>query len=375
QEIRRSAHTLKGSAAMVGFQSITQLAHRMEDLLDLLYEGSRPVTPDVVQLLFASHDALQDLAARKADAHAVAALYVRYGDLLGQPTGVSAAELPAPPVEEESPAEPEPAVKAPGQFVRVPLERVDELIKLVSELVVPRSAFEQRLADFALQAGDLQVSSQRLARVATTLETQYEASALGGRLPLPGPNARLSNQRLLPATFATHGFDDLEFDRYTEFHLLSRQRAESPSDVQTIESELGHLHGDFDGFLTRQARLVSEIEDKLMRLRMVPLHPLSSRLHRAVRNVAEPQGKAVELLVEGENADRDKTVLEALADPLLHLLRNAVDHGIETPEVRRGRGKPERGTIRLRAYHEGSQVIVQVGDDGTGIDAEAVRAT
>jgi chemosensory pili system protein ChpA (sensor histidine kinase/response regulator) len=98
-------------------------------------------------------------------------------------------------------------------------------------------------------------------------------------------------------------------------------------------------------------------------------------LHRTVRNVAESLGKDVELLVEGENTELDKTVLEAMADPLLHLLRNAVDHGVETPEVRRGRGKPERGTIRLRAFHEGSQVIVQVGDDGAGIDAEAVRAT
>jgi chemosensory pili system protein ChpA (sensor histidine kinase/response regulator) len=372
QEIRRSAHTLKGSAAMVGFQSITQFAHRMEDLLDLLYEGSRPVTPEVVQLLFRSHDALEDLAARKADPRAVAALYARYGELLGQPTGVGAAELPG--VEESAP-EVEPAAKQQGQSVRVPLERVDELIKLVSELVVSRATFEQRLADFALQAAELQISSERIARVASTLETQYEASALGGRLPLPGNPGRISHHTLLPATFQTHGFDDLEFDRYTEFHLLSRQLAESTSDVQTIEGELGHLHGDFDGFLTRQARLVSEIEDKLMRLRMVPLHTLSSRLHRAVRNVAESQGKDVELLVEGENTELDKTVLEALADPLLHLLRNAVDHGIEAPEVRRARGKAGRGTIRLRAYHEGNQMVVQVGDDGAGIDAEAVRAT
>jgi chemosensory pili system protein ChpA (sensor histidine kinase/response regulator) len=374
QEIRRSAHTLKGSAAMVGFQSITQLAHRMEDLLDLLYDGSRPVTPEVVQLLFRSHDALEDLAARKADARAVAALYARYGELLGQPAGVSAAELPVTLEVEESTAEVEPSAKQQGPSVRVPLERVDELIKLVSELVVSRSAFEQRLADFALQAAELQVSSNRIARVATTLETQYEASALGGRLPLPGNSGRISHHNLLPATFETHGFDDLEFDRYTEFHLLSRQLAESTSDVQTIESELGHLHGDFDGFVTRQARLVSEIEDKLMRLRMVPLHTLSSRLHRTVRNVAESQGKDVELVVEGDNTELDKTVLEAMADPLLHLLRNAVDHGIETAEVRRARGKPERGTIRLRAYHEGSQVIVQVSDDGAGIDAETVRA-
>jgi chemosensory pili system protein ChpA (sensor histidine kinase/response regulator) len=374
-EIRRSAHTLKGAAAMVGFQSITQLAHRMEDLLDLLYEGSRPVTPDVVQLLFRSHDTLEDLAARKADAQAVAALYAQYQELLGEPSGRGAPELPGPGEVEERAPEGEAAAQPQGANVRVPLERVDELIKLVSELVVTRSAFEQRLGDFARQTAELQMSSDRIGRVAATLETQYEASALGGRLPLPGHAERLPHNRLLPTTFQTHGFDDLEFDRYTEFHLLSRQLAESTSDVQTIESELGQLIGDFDGFLTRQARLASQIEDKLMRLRLVPLHTLSSRLKRAVRNVAALQGKDVELLLEGEKTELDKTVLEAMADPLLHLLRNAVDHGIETPEVRQARGKPERGAIRLRAFYEGNQVTVQVSDDGAGIDPEVVRHT
>jgi chemosensory pili system protein ChpA (sensor histidine kinase/response regulator) len=409
QEIRRSAHTLKGSAAMVGFRAITQLAHRMEDLLDLLYEGERPVTADVVQLLFASTDALEDLAAGKTGGTELPDLYARYAALLGDPVPVAAArpadqaEEPAATVDDtasDAAAQTDQAAAADqrkqGQFVRIPIDRLDELVKLVSELVISRTAFEQRMTDLLRQVEELQPSTDRLRRVAYKLETQFEVSALGGSDPTktpappgsgnPVPSKPYLNFRngeeggfiplnRLTATFKTHGFDDLEFDRYTEFHLLSRELAETTNDVQTVNGELRHLHGDFDSYLNRQGRLSSEIEDKLMRLRMVPLATLANRLHRTVRNVATQQHKQVDLILEGESTELDKTVLEEMADPLLHILRNAVDHGIEPPELRVVRGKPAKGVIRLRAYHEGSQVVVQVGDDGGGVDVQVLRAT
>jgi chemosensory pili system protein ChpA (sensor histidine kinase/response regulator) len=187
-------------------------------------------------------------------------------------------------------------------------------------------------------------------------------------------NGDRSSFRLPPSSFVKHGFDDLEFDRYTEFHLLSRELAETTSDVQTVAGELGHLIGDFDSYLNRQARLASELEDRLMGLRMVPLSNLATRLHRTVRTAAAQLGKAAELVLEGENTGLDKTVLEEMADPLLHLLRNAVDHGIEPADLRQAQGKPARGQIRLRACHEGNQVVLQISDDGAGINLERVRA-
>jgi chemosensory pili system protein ChpA (sensor histidine kinase/response regulator) len=405
QDIRRSAHTLKGSAATVGFRKITRLAHRMEDLLDLLYEGGAAVTPETIQLLFASTDALEDLAQCKGDEAAVRDLYERYSRLLGQThsrevavaaaTATGVDEVPAEDQAGELAArlgqtaiEPQPEKAAhatprrAGQVVRVPLERLDELVKLVSELVITRTAFEQRLADHVRQMQELQLSTERLRRVSGKLETQYEARTLGGGRSFGRMNeegGRMKGNRaaallLGPASFESYGFDDLEFDRYTDFHLLSRELAESTTDIHTVGSELEALNGDFDSYLNRQARLSSEIQDKLMRVRMVPLATLASRLHRTVRTVANQQGKQVELVLEGEDTELDKTVLEEMADPLLHLLRNAVDHGIEPPALREVRGKPAHGQIRLRAYHEGTQVVIQIRDDGVGVEPQVVRA-
>lgn len=379
QGIRRSAHTLKGAAGMVGFKGITQLAHRMEDLLDLLYEGGLAATPDIVQLLFASTDALEDMAGGRTDKARLADLYGCYTTLLNQPAQPAAAE-PAveakpptetshPPVAAEADATLADGSRRASRFVRVPIDRLDDLVKLVSELVINRSTFEQRMTDFARQIGELRHSSDRLRSVSHKLETGFEASALAGA------NHATNGSRRNALTGQTHGFDELEFDRYTEFHLLSRALAETTNDIQTVAGELAHVISDFDGYLGRQGRHSSEIEDKLMRLRMVPLSTAATRLHRTVRNVAEQMGKDVELVLEGEATELDKTVLEAMADPLLHLLRNAVDHGIEPPELRQAKGKPARGTIRLRAFHEGNQVVLQITDDGGGVDPERVRAT
>ncbi len=123
----------------------------------------------------------------------------------------------------------------------------------------------------------------------------------------------------------------------------------------------------------RQARLIREIHDRLMHIRLVPFGGAAARLRRTVRQVAELSGKPVDLALEGESVEVDKAVLEEMAEPLMHLLRNAVDHGIEPPERRRERGKPERGRVTVRAAHEGDQVVLRVADDGGGVDTVAVR--
>jgi chemosensory pili system protein ChpA (sensor histidine kinase/response regulator) len=408
QDIRRSAHTLKGSAAMVGFRAITQLAHRMEDLLDLLYEERLAVTPEIVRLLYASTDSLEDMVTGKPAAASLDELYGSFDRLLGSSlhdeTATSAGArmatvddelLPVPikrevaarrserkarlaPVAAELDAEGSAVaeLRRQSQFVRFPIDRLDELVKLLGELVITRTFLEQRMADLVRQVGELEHSSDRLRRVSSKLETQYEASSLSAGHPAPtgGSGNGNGNGHHLPVTTQTHGFDDLEFDRYTEFHLLTRSLSETTSDIQTVAGELGSLIGDFDSYLNRQARLSSEVEDKLMRSRMVPLATLASRLHRTVRNVASQRGKQVELVLEGENTELDKTVLEEMADPLLHLLRNSVDHGIEDSELREAIGKPARGSIRLRAGYVGSQVVIQISDDGAGLDPQILRS-
>lgn len=387
QAMRRAVHTFKGACGVVGLRLTSSVAHRMEDLLDALYEGRLAYRADLAPLLFSTYDILTDAVANRGISSAqrgkLDALFAGYGAALAgakPPEEPAAAEVPVPAQVPESreprkPAAQEPAPEAPqrksAQFVRAPLERVDELVRLVSELVIHRSRFEQHLSGYVHEVNELQLSIERLSRISRRFQSDYEATAL-----------QEANRRAFTAigrgfspagSAATDDFDALEFDRYTEFHLLSRDLAETSGDVANAGSRLNDLIADFDSYLNRLSTLTGEVEDRLMRLRMLPLRHLSSRLHRTVRVTAERRNKQVNLVVDGEAVELDKTVLEEMAGPLDHILRNAVDHGIEPAALRRAAGKPERGVIHLRAYHEGTQVVLQIRDDGGGLDARRLR--
>lgn len=401
QEIRRSVHTLKGAAGMVGFQTVSRLAHRMEDLLDAVYEDDLELTAEIIALIFVTTDTLEDLLHKgSAEVRERAEdLYQRFAAFLGteladmepvsggnrlEPLGQEsmidlAGMLPQRRAEDQATDEDRPEnQRQPSQVVRVPIERLDELVRLVSELIVSRSTFEQYFRKLNHEVDELRLSVGRSQRIANRFETEYEVSALGKGM------ASLVNVATVGAGHGvtlsaspvkqTHGFDELEFDRYTEFHLLTRELSENTGDINAVSSELHNTIGDFDSYLNGLNRLTSEVQDKLMRLRMVPVGSLTARLHRTVRVTAEHQAKLAKLTVEGEQVELDKTVLEEIADPLLHILRNAVDHGIEPPALRQALGKPKIGHIRVRATYEATQVVIQVSDDGGGIEPEVVRA-
>lgn len=414
-ELRRVVHTLKGASGAVGFRAVAQLSHRMEDLLDRLYDGRALLNPSVMKLLYETTDVLEDFSRDGGPPPAperLMRIYSAYSRLLNGETAEAApaavapapeaAPVPAPRVAPRAvpaevaavavvpPSEPadEPAAAGAassgaaaartGEMVRVPIERLDELVKLVGELVVNRTAFEERMTQFERVSDEFRRSVQRLKQVSTTLESEYEVDALRQPAALAAGGGNGSGgadfSRFEALKGAVHQeFDEIEFDRYTEFHLLSRSLAETAGDVSTVESEVHNLIGDLDALLVRQSRLSRDVQDRLMRMRMVPLATLASRLHRAVRTVASQQEKLVDLVLEGEQVELDKSVLEEIADPLLHLLRNAVGHGIETPDGRRADGKRPRGTVRVRAFHQGAQVAIEVSDDGGGLSTSAIR--
>lgn len=134
-----------------------------------------------------------------------------------------------------------------------------------------------------------------------------------------------------------------------------------------------NLRGKFGDVMAFQARVLSDLQRSVMKIRMVPVDQLFRRFPRTVRDVAHQCGKEVEIVIQGGDTDLDKGILDTIAEPLMHILRNAVGHGIETPEERTRAGKPARGTLRLNAYHQGNQVVIEVSDDGRGIDAGKVR--
>ncbi|MBY0495178.1 MAG: chemotaxis protein CheW [Cyanobacteria bacterium] len=389
QELRRSVHTLKGAAGVVGYVGASKLAHRMEDLLDRLYEGQATLNDAMVRTLSSSSDALHDMIGGPADVPKLQAMVLRlfseFDRFIGEVPGAEApiAET-APTIETPVVETPAPVVEAPvaerrrrhpdrrsaGPALRVPVNRLNELVRVVSELVINRSTFEQHHLALIEQIDELKLSTTRLRKVTHKLECDYEVRALGGNMAMTGPGI------VRPAGPAGgHGFDDLEFDRYTEFHLLTRELTEITSDIATIGSRVSTTIGDFDSDLTRLGRLTRDIQDKTMEFRMVPLGTLTAQLERTVRSTGDSCGKLVNFSIDGGHVALDKSLLEQMADPLLHLLRNAVDHGIEMPALRRERNKAERGHITVRASHDGTDVVIEVEDDGSGLDVDRIRAT
>lgn len=376
QQLQRTVHTLKGAAGVVGQSEVAQLSHRMEDLLDHLVESQAVIEADVLDSMVSSSDLMADLLHGEADPAAVEAqtarLQLSYAEMLAAATP-SPEGGPHGQEEAESQKPTTPARQAAArETVRVPLERLDGLARLVTELVISRSVFEERLRAFDNDMRELEQSSERLRSVSSKFETDYEVRALGRRAghdggPILPIGPRLGHQE-------AHGFDELEFDRYTEFHLLTRELTEVTADIRTLSSEMAVLASEFDAIMKRQGRVSSDIQEALKRTRTVPVSTLLARLQRAVRKLAREQGKQVKLVLEGSHVELDKAILEALADPLLHLIRNAVDHGIEPAEDRQAIGKPEGGTIHVRAEQLGSEFVILVGDDGAGLDPDLVRS-
>jgi len=171
----------------------------------------------------------------------------------------------------------------------------------------------------------------------------------------------------------TEGFDPLEMDRYSHLQQLSRSLIESASDLQDLRDTFSNKIRDIETLLLQQSRVNTELQEGLMRSQMVPFARMVPRLRRIVRQVAAELGKQVDLIVENDEGELDRTVLERMVAPLEHMLRNAVDHGIEALDERRSQGKPSMGTITLSLGREGGDVLLNLSDDGGGIDLDAVR--
>ncbi|NOJ92634.1 chemotaxis protein CheA [Corallococcus sp. CA049B] len=283
--ILRGAHTLKGAAASLGFQAVTDYTHGVEDLLQALLDGRLALDETRVSLLLGAVDHLRELCqASLAGVDSLGAVHqahlsrLREGIVAGAPT--EALPIPA-----ALPRMPEARSTARSR-VRMDMERLDRIVTLTAELSVARG----RMAQFLARAEDSGAS-----------------------------------------------WED----------ALTQQREMDP--------------------------LFEALQEEVMKVRMVPVGPLFRQHLRTVRDLARSQQKLAQLELEGEDATLDTAVLDAMRDPLLHLLRNALDHGIETPDERRAAGKDPRGRLRLKAYHDAGSVVVELSDDGRGIQRERVR--
>ncbi|MBI1358448.1 MAG: response regulator [Acidobacteria bacterium] len=373
QELRRVAHTLKGAAAMVGLRNASRLAHRLEDGLDGLVTAGGALSSQLASLVVDSIDVLEELTRPGPHAPALRDRTLALHQALEETTGNSVGRLseavrrqedrPPPPAPAEPPRVEEP-VAASG-FARVPVERIDELVRLSGELIVARSAMEERRLQSVRQIEELSEAVDRLQRLAVRIEegvTAAKAGTAGGG----GESDRRGS------AFAAQ-FDELELDRYSDLYLLAQDLAEVTADLAATGSALRRSGGDLQQEVRRLDRLTSHTQERLMGLRMAPLSGLRRRMERTVRVTAADRGKNVELELSGD-VEVDKNVLDAIAGPFEHLLRNAVDHGIEPPTRRVELGKPETGRIRVESRLDGVQAVIEVSDDGGGFNLERLRA-
>ena len=385
----RAIHTVKGSAAQVGLKRLGGIAHRVEDLIGRLREGELEPSAQVIDLCLESVDALKKT------------LHKQWPDEIQMRTGVDSllnriAEL-APAETEE--AVTSAAVTAPessdsgsrrdsksgktvtatsaAKSVRIALSRLDRMMNTVGELVINRTVMVGRVAELERLRETLSFSKERLQGKVVEFQEKYEFNRIGANRGPLSQNTSPTPQMLTSAaagdTSFWSEFSELEMDRYDDVNILSRSMTEISADVNEVLSQLNGFIGRVEGDIDEFTKLAHHLQDEITAARMVPIGTLYSRLSRAVRDAANSTGKLVELDLSGSETELDNNIIQQISDPLVHLVRNSVAHGIELPDGRELAGKPATGRVTLRAYHRGNHIYIEVEDDGRGIDYERVK--
>jgi len=356
ETLLRDLHTLKGGARMVEIGPIGDLAHELEFLYEGLSAGLLAPCPELFALLQGCHDRLAQMIDAVADGLPVGSvdkLIERIKSL------VHPSDEPVLPVALPT-GKAEAAVDPAADMVKISADLLDDLVNLAGETSIFRGRIEQQVNDARTALNEVETTIERMRDQLRRLDTETQ-----GRI--------LSRQQAEAERLGYEEFDPLEMDRHSQLQQLSRALSESASDLLDLKETLDRRNQDAHNLLQQQARINTELQEGLMRTRMVPFERMLPRLKRIVRQVAEELGKDVEFVVGNAEGEMDRNVLERMVAPLEHMLRNAVDHGQESREARLLAGKPARGRISLDLTHEGGDIVFDMRDDGAGVPLEAVR--
>ncbi|HEV3089679.1 MAG TPA: chemotaxis protein CheA [Candidatus Elarobacter sp.] len=416
----RALHTIKGSAGMLEFAAVQQVAHKLENVYDLLRKDRMPLTESGINLLFEGRDVLTALVRAAVDGgeapsgvdeyverlDAFAGIYDSVAQVIEGPraeqdaeedlTPVDAAQLAAfeadvarllaeaaarpdaPETAAETPAAVVPAEERPSEAdLAAAQAAVDALFS--PEPAAPAPAAEPFAAAFARDAGAIQPEAapkSPFASAASPKPVQPVPANGSATAPDAKRNVSAKNQTIRVdierLDMLLNLVGELVINRTRISDIAATLGRELGAHAQS-QNGLGTLAKDLSESSALLARTTNEIQESIMKVRMVPIGQVFDRFPRMVRDLAKARGKEVHLEIDGAETDLDKTIVDEVGEPLMHLIRNCVDHGIEPPEVREARGKPRYGTLKLNAYHEGNQVIIEVSDDGGGIDLQRVR--
>jgi chemosensory pili system protein ChpA (sensor histidine kinase/response regulator) len=351
--LKRALHTLKGSARMAGAMVLGESVHAMET--QVVDAGDRAPNAAYLDTLEGAYDHLTDLIDRLRPGHSDTT-----PEPAAKPESAAAPSVDATPMAAQQlaaiPAARMEAEMHTRQSLRLKSDIMDTLLNEAGEVSIARARIENVLASYKQTAQELASNVERLRSQLRELEIQAESQM----------HSRLSQ-------VDESQFDPLEFDRFSRLQELTRLMAESVNDVSTAQDNLLSGLNETDNALLLQARMTRNLQQELMHIRMVPLDTLAERLYRVVRQTAKETGRKAQLELDGAHTELDRAVLDKIAAPLEHLVRNAVAHGVEPPEQRSAEGKAEYGELRLSARQEGNEIVITLADDGAGIDLAAVR--
>ncbi|MCG3842593.1 Hpt domain-containing protein [Psychrobacter sp. Ps1] len=387
QALQRDLHTIKGGARMVTASGIADLAHEMESVYTDFVSNRRPATKKVLELLVASHDWLADAVfilqqhvnpptptlliealeqfGRNPDSLKTIpkeslqaqreAILIAKENQDSQYLAKDISEMPS--MLRDTHEEDQSA--SSNEMIRISGGLIEHMINLSGESAINRARIDMGISSLTNSIEEMGTTVQRLADQLRRMEIELEAQILS---------------QIDEELIDNEDFDPLEMDQYSSLNQLSKSLTESASDLVDINHTLLEKTRDSESLLLQLSRTQTELQDGLMNSRMVPFTRLTPRLERIVRQTANELNKSVELSIINADDEMDRTILERITSPLEHMLRNAVDHGIETTSTRLKSGKERSGRITLEVHREGSEIVIQLTDDGRGIDVEAVRS-
>jgi chemosensory pili system protein ChpA (sensor histidine kinase/response regulator) len=334
--LQRSLHTLKGSARMANQSDIGNIAHELEEFI--LKVSKKTPTDNDFETMFVELDKMSSFF--DADVEKVA-----------EETGTIN-------IAEDETLHVARAVDRKSQFLRMRAEVLDRLINEAGEVSIIRSRIDREMVGFKQSSHDLTDSLVRLRGYLRELEIEAETQM---------------QSRMNILQESNESFDPLEFDRFTRLQELTRMIAESVNDVGTIQGGLLANLNQTEAALQQQNRMNRDLQQGLLGVRMLPFQQISERMQRIVRQTARELNKTVNLIIEGEATEIDRSVLDKIGAPLEHLLRNAVAHGIESNRTRAKNGKAETGTVSVNVRTVNDEIHIVVTDDGAGVDLEKVK--
>ena len=382
--IFRVAHTVKGSSSFLNFDVLTELTHHMEDVLNKARKGELKITPDIMDVVLESVDMMKGLLESIRDNGSDAAAGIDIKNICVRLTQISegeassaAAEAPAAPSPEPV-KEPEPVAPAEEAAPEVSDAELSKLSDSEVEAEIERLLKVRKAEDQARRAskGIAPKSPEEIAPA---------TSAAPAPAPKPAPSRERDADKKVPAASSSSAVAQeqtirVEVKRLDHLMNLIGELVLGKNRLLKIYDDVEERY-EGEKFLEELNQVVSslslvttDIQLAVMKTRMLPIAKVFNKFPRMIRDLSRDLGKQIDLEISGEETELDKSIVEEIGDPLVHIIRNSCDHGIEDPETRKAMGKPEKGLVQLKAYNEGNHIVVEIVDDGKGLDADMLKA-